>query len=669
MRDVARVHRSYPVVLEGLTFRVGNHNPRNLYRVNPDGTETHVGCVFDETFGPIVVAALNSASSRATPSSAKFRQDLAEPAPAPVAGDLRERVCEALTSAGANGLWVEEDWADAVLSVVGPLLDAKDTEVHEVAVARDIAEYQRDEARAEVEVVRESLLGELASVCANRDEIAEQLRQALAEVERLRLQAGEITKRDGTCPRCGQHDARGADGTLCWPCEVSMADGIIADRGKEIARLQGELRERTRDVHALLDVEDPGNYLPSWNTLIERVAELVTPPASSSLVETRPTTTITTTDSLKMLRETFCVAQRFCGQTGRQEWQRHMDRLQRLIDDIDRQRPLGPDGKHGDGERCTPTCGCQDASSSPLETQPPDKETSEPSEWKPGDLVEYNAWGCRFTARLIARHDDSDKCWRSTVETFTGYHDPEGIYLIGSEVSVVEGHSRKIESAPDTGSCAGSTGCTSTTVHLSDCPKARCAPDEPVQAADRAAMPGPRPTPRPVADLAIDCDQEIWYRTNSGSFARAHDGFTLPAHKLAADFGVITWYCKVSAPADAEVAFKSEAGNLNLTTEGSTAVEASAGTSNAMGGIVGPRQPRVWRHNAPDNPARPELGERVTVQNDNGKTWNQNGRQWFAPNAGPNGGYWFWALVENFGPLTEVVEQAPTDSPDPAQEA
>ncbi len=44
-------------------FRSGNHNPRNLYRVNPDGTETHLGCVFDEAFGPIVVAALNATVS------------------------------------------------------------------------------------------------------------------------------------------------------------------------------------------------------------------------------------------------------------------------------------------------------------------------------------------------------------------------------------------------------------------------------------------------------------------------------------------------------------------------------------------------------------------------------------------------------------------------------
>lgn len=57
-------------------------------------------------------------------------------------------------------------------------------------------------------------------------------------------------------------------------------------------------------------------------------------------------------DSLKMLRETLCVAQQAVG--GRHD---HSDRIQRMINDIDRQRPLGPNGKHGD--RHTLTCGCE----------------------------------------------------------------------------------------------------------------------------------------------------------------------------------------------------------------------------------------------------------------------------------------------------------------------
>ncbi len=64
-------------------------------------------------------------------------------------------------------------------------------------------------------------------------------------------------------------------------------------------------------------------------------------------------------DSVKMLRETFCVAQTLVGLSGDARAQEHVDRLQRLVDDCDRQRPLGPDGKHGD--RHTATCGCEDA--------------------------------------------------------------------------------------------------------------------------------------------------------------------------------------------------------------------------------------------------------------------------------------------------------------------
>lgn len=68
--------------------------------------------------------------------------------------------------------------------------------------------------------------------------------------------------------------------------------------------------------------------------------------------------TLIVPDSLKMLRETFCVAQARIGNSpldpGRKR--EHVERLGRLIDEIDRQRPIGPDGKHGD--RHTPTCGC-----------------------------------------------------------------------------------------------------------------------------------------------------------------------------------------------------------------------------------------------------------------------------------------------------------------------
>ena len=67
-------------------------------------------------------------------------------------------------------------------------------------------------------------------------------------------------------------------------------------------------------------------------------------------------------DGPKMLRETLCVAQGRIGNAGLDDGRRreHIARLQRLIDECDRHRPIGPDGKHGYGERCTATCGCEE---------------------------------------------------------------------------------------------------------------------------------------------------------------------------------------------------------------------------------------------------------------------------------------------------------------------
>lgn len=65
-------------------------------------------------------------------------------------------------------------------------------------------------------------------------------------------------------------------------------------------------------------------------------------------------------DSLKMIRETLCIAATAIGQ---RDFDLHrqrsdIDRISRLIADIDRQRPLSSDGKHGDLH--TSTCGCED---------------------------------------------------------------------------------------------------------------------------------------------------------------------------------------------------------------------------------------------------------------------------------------------------------------------
>jgi len=67
----------------------------------------------------------------------------------------------------------------------------------------------------------------------------------------------------------------------------------------------------------------------------------------------------------KSLRETLCVAQTALGVMGditgikRAAIEHHASMLQRLINQLDELRPLGPDGKHGDGERCTLSCGCE----------------------------------------------------------------------------------------------------------------------------------------------------------------------------------------------------------------------------------------------------------------------------------------------------------------------
>ena len=58
--------------------------------------------------------------------------------------------------------------------------------------------------------------------------------------------------------------------------------------------------------------------------------------------------------SVKMLRERLCAEQ-----VHASEWPENIrSAVDVLINMIDRHRPLGPDGKHG--ERHTSTCGCDD---------------------------------------------------------------------------------------------------------------------------------------------------------------------------------------------------------------------------------------------------------------------------------------------------------------------
>lgn len=63
-------------------------------------------------------------------------------------------------------------------------------------------------------------------------------------------------------------------------------------------------------------------------------------------------------NSVKMLREALCIAQAEIGRAPANYARSVSRHIGDLIKELDRHRPLGPDGKHGD--RHTPTCGCED---------------------------------------------------------------------------------------------------------------------------------------------------------------------------------------------------------------------------------------------------------------------------------------------------------------------
>ena len=65
-------------------------------------------------------------------------------------------------------------------------------------------------------------------------------------------------------------------------------------------------------------------------------------------------------DTLKMIRETLCLAQASINYVlqNNDQTEKHIARIGRLIADIDQQRPLGSNGKHGN--KHTKTCGCED---------------------------------------------------------------------------------------------------------------------------------------------------------------------------------------------------------------------------------------------------------------------------------------------------------------------
>lgn len=112
----------------------------------------------------------------------------------------------------------------------------------------------------------------------------------------------------------------------------------------------------------LLSLTNPTLELRHWPHLLVGGLLIVAMVVSFTRQEApdTPQPTIMMSGGPKSLRETLCMAQGAVGLVyAEREANPHITRLQRLIDQIDRHRPLGPDGKHGNLH--TATCGCTDA--------------------------------------------------------------------------------------------------------------------------------------------------------------------------------------------------------------------------------------------------------------------------------------------------------------------
>jgi hypothetical protein len=133
-----------------------------------------------------------------------------------------------------------------------------------------------------------------------------------------------------------EHPERGED-LYCLNLHAYMGERMAAVL-KRLADTQAEVRS-WKDRHT---------------ALADEASNLLSPPDTEATIYVLP-------DSPKMLRETLCIAQTRIGNSIYEQDRAAADiaRLQRLIDECDRHRPLGPDGKHGDLH--TPTCGCEDA--------------------------------------------------------------------------------------------------------------------------------------------------------------------------------------------------------------------------------------------------------------------------------------------------------------------
>lgn len=90
---------------------------------------------------------------------------------------------------------------------------------------------------------------------------------------------------------------------------------------------------------------EPGSFSPIW--VIAHTTEIVSDGVDLHVNR-----------NLKTLRETLCLAQSAITQDGVINKMHHIKNLQELINECDKHRPIGPNGKHGD--KHTDTCGCGD---------------------------------------------------------------------------------------------------------------------------------------------------------------------------------------------------------------------------------------------------------------------------------------------------------------------
>lgn len=134
----------------------------------------------------------------------------------------------------------------------------------------------------------------------------------------------------------------------------------FSDRTQSYARIFRQLpRAAAADLLAAI-ANDPGLTAKSEIALGSSMATFANAMWSKEPTATNDTsTTLVVPDSPKMLHETLCFAQTAIRlHPDQTRTTKHGERLDRLISECERHRPLGTDGKHRDLH--TPTCGCED---------------------------------------------------------------------------------------------------------------------------------------------------------------------------------------------------------------------------------------------------------------------------------------------------------------------